>query len=121
MCAPLAYRHALWLSGRAVCETPHAHCARAGAGTGRLNGRAEQLLGQFIAESPAGAAAARGRVAVATKLAPYPWRVTAGQFVGAARGSLRRLGLEQVCARACACACACVRASTRAGCVSVCV
>lgn len=64
-------------------------------GTGRLNGRSEQLLGRFTAEYP-GSAAARGGVHIATKLAAYPWRVTPGNMVAACRGSLRRLGAERL-------------------------
>ncbi|EIE24793.1 Aldo/keto reductase [Coccomyxa subellipsoidea C-169] len=63
------------------------------AGTGRLNGRSEQLLGRFIAESPT---KRRDDVLIATKFAAYPWRVTPGQYVSACRGSLRRLGLNQL-------------------------
>ncbi|KAK9918860.1 hypothetical protein WJX75_007596 [Coccomyxa subellipsoidea] len=62
-------------------------------GTGRLNGRSEQLLGRFIAES---SARKTDDVLIATKLAAYPWRVTPGQYVSACRGSLRRLGLDQL-------------------------
>ena len=40
-------------------------------GTGRLNGRSEELLGDFIAELPA---LRRSQLTVATKLAPFPWR-----------------------------------------------
>ena len=54
------------------------------AGTGRLNGRSEQLLGRFIAEYP-GSQATRDGVLVATKLAAYPWRITPGQYVAACR------------------------------------
>jgi pyridoxine 4-dehydrogenase len=87
-------------------------------GTLELNGRAEILLGQFerryqsekVASKSSdswwdalvktdnplngGSTAASDRNAqqVATKLAPYPWRVTRGSVVQAARGSLRRLG-----------------------------
>ncbi|CAL5226840.1 g9706 [Coccomyxa viridis] len=64
-------------------------------GTGRLNGRSEQLLGKFIAESPA-KRRTRDGILVATKLAAYPWRVTPAQYVQACRGSLQRLGLEQI-------------------------
>ena len=56
----------------------------ASAGTGRLNGRSEQLLGKFIAESPAGRKTRDG-ILVATKLAAYPWRLTPAQFVQACR------------------------------------
>lgn len=44
-------------------------------GTGLLNGRSEQLLGQFIAEA---GAKAQYPVQVASKFAAYPWRLTAG-------------------------------------------
>ncbi|KAK9819378.1 hypothetical protein WJX81_001884 [Elliptochloris bilobata] len=64
-------------------------------GTGRLNGRSEELLGRFIREYP-GPARVRDGVLIATKLAAYPWRLTPGQFVKAVRGSLRRLGREQL-------------------------
>jgi len=81
-------------------------------GTLDLNGRAEILLGEFerryIKE--------RGEVLeekkdwldifskenpvqpqqVATKFAPYPWRVTPNQMVQAARSSLNRLGQEKL-------------------------
>ena len=40
-------------------------------GTGRLNGRSEELLGDFIAELPP---QRRSQLTVATKLAPFPWR-----------------------------------------------
>ena len=53
-------------------------------GTGRLNGRSEELLGRFIREYP-GPQRARERVLIATKLAAYPWRLTPGQFVSAVR------------------------------------
>ena len=59
-------------------------------GTGSLEGRAEVLLGRGLrshadrAESDA--------VVVATKLAPYPWRLTRGSMVAAVRKSLGRLG-----------------------------
>lgn len=48
-----------------------------GAGTGALNGRSEQLLGQFVKEAPV-SDAARSNVCIATKLAAYPWRLTSG-------------------------------------------
>lgn len=56
--------------------------AAVAAGTGRLNGRSEQLLGRFIAES---SARKTDDVLIATKLAAYPWRVTPGQYVSACR------------------------------------
>jgi aryl-alcohol dehydrogenase-like predicted oxidoreductase len=52
-------------------------------------GRAESLLGRFIAEA--------GRpVSVATKFFPYPWRVTGSQLLAALRTSLARLGVPDV-------------------------
>lgn len=62
------------------------------AGTGRLNGRSEQLLGRFIAEYP-GPQTRRDGVLVATKLAAYPWRVTPGQFVAACRWVVQASGM----------------------------
>jgi len=60
-------------------------------GTGKLEGRAETLLGDFAASS------ARGdRAFIATKLAPYPSRLTAAAFVDAAQSSLRRLRRARV-------------------------
>lgn len=53
------------------------------AGTGKLEGRSEQLLGQFLDAYP-GSPAVRGNVRIATKLAAYPWRLTPKQ-VGAGR------------------------------------
>ena len=60
-----------------ICGLPY-------AGTGRLNGRSEELLGRFIREYP-GPQRAREGVLIATKLAAYPWRLTPGQFVKAVR------------------------------------
>ena len=59
-------------------------------GTGRLSGRSESLLGQFRAEGRG--ARAPLPVAVATKIAPYPWRLTSGQWLAAARASAERAG-----------------------------
>lgn len=50
---------------------------------------------RFIREYP-GTDRVRGNVHVATKLAAYPWRVLPGNMVAACKGSLRRLGAEQV-------------------------
>ena len=78
-------------------------------GTLDLNGRAEFLLGEFerryqsevaqrgtqklwldlMSLSPT---SSNQQQQVATKLAPYPWRVTRGQIVRAAKASLKRLG-----------------------------
>lgn len=87
-------------------------------GTLDLNGRAEILLGTFerryqeekrttdgkgsqqiqpwwdlssFTKASTTTNADRNKQQVATKLAPYPWRVTPGQVVRAAEGSLRRL------------------------------
>ncbi|KFM22840.1 putative oxidoreductase, chloroplastic [Auxenochlorella protothecoides] len=59
-------------------------------GTGRLNGRSERLLGNFMRDSR------ETRPVIATKLAAYPWRLLPGQWVAAARASSKRLGLERV-------------------------
>eukprot|EP00775_Hariotina_reticulata_P001988 gene1988-2310_t len=64
-------------------------------GTGALSGRSEKLLGQFIREYP-GSSRLSSNLHVATKFAAYPWRVTPGNIVAACRGSLRRLGQEQI-------------------------
>jgi len=55
-------------------------------------GRSERLLGQFIHEESPG----QRRPIVATKFAPYPWRLTKGQLIPALKHSLRRLDLAQV-------------------------
>jgi aryl-alcohol dehydrogenase-like predicted oxidoreductase len=52
-------------------------------------GQSERLLGECIRASAE-------PVTVATKFWPYPWRLARGQLLGALRGSLKRLGLEQV-------------------------
>ncbi|PZU99465.1 MAG: aldo/keto reductase [Leptolyngbya sp.] len=58
-------------------------------GTGRLNGRSEVLLGQFAKgyQGPN-----RDALCLATKLAVYPWRLTAGSVVKAGTASVERLG-----------------------------
>jgi pyridoxine 4-dehydrogenase len=57
-------------------------------GTGKLQGRSEELLGQF-------ASAYQGinqdRIQLATKLAPYPWRLTPASLVRAGQASSHRL------------------------------
>ncbi len=52
-------------------------------------GKSERFLGQFIGGNGA-------RPVVATKFMPLPWRVSKGQFLGALRKSLQRLGQPQV-------------------------
>ena len=41
-------------------------------GTGKFNGRSEKLLGDFLSEIPK---SQKRRIQIATKLAPYPWRI----------------------------------------------
>lgn len=87
-------------------------------GTFDLNGRAEVLLGTFerrflqeSASSPTSSSlnplwnfrsmrkdgqSLPSRQQVATKFAPYPWRITPGSFVGAARASLKRLKQDKL-------------------------
>ena len=88
-------------------------------GTLELNGRAEILLGQFerryqnelIDASRTATSSEWWKVGsgsskrqkedlskqqVATKFAPYPWRITRGSIVQAAKGSLRRLEQEKL-------------------------
>jgi pyridoxine 4-dehydrogenase len=81
-------------------------------GTLELNGRAEILLGEFerrLESELSTTATTSPRYLppwwrsknvhpqqVATKFAPYPWRVTSGSFVAAARGSLRRLKQDKL-------------------------
>lgn len=57
-------------------------------GTGRFSGRSEELLGRFCAALPE---AARRRLTVATKLAPFPWRLGRGGFDRALAASQQRL------------------------------
>jgi pyridoxine 4-dehydrogenase len=57
-------------------------------GTGRLQGRSEELLGRFCAALPQ---EQRSRLCVATKLAPFPWRLGRHGYDRALVGSLRRL------------------------------
>merc|ERR1711966_327724 len=77
------------------------------------NGRAEILLGQFerkyqdelTREGAFGfrrflgsnAAANSNKQQIATKIAPYPWRITRGSLVQAARESLARIGQDKLC------------------------
>ncbi|MFN6133489.1 MAG: aldo/keto reductase [Synechococcaceae cyanobacterium] len=58
-------------------------------GTGRLNGRSEALLGRFCAALPP---ERRAELTVATKLAPYPWRLGRQGYAAAFAASLERLG-----------------------------
>lgn len=77
-------------SGTCVCPE-HLLSPRPGApadGTGKLNGRSELLLGKFIEEYP-GSERVRSSIRVATKIAPYPWRLTRKQARRRATGWLR--------------------------------
>lgn len=57
-------------------------------GTGRYGGRSESLLGDFVEALPP---ARRQRLTVATKLAPFPWRLGRRGFEAAFEASRRRL------------------------------
>ncbi|HEY9665847.1 MAG TPA: aldo/keto reductase [Coleofasciculaceae cyanobacterium] len=58
-------------------------------GTGRLNGRSEQLLGRFSREY---LGSGKDNVCIATKLAAFPWRLTRQSMVSAGKSSAKRLG-----------------------------
>lgn len=61
-------------------------------GTLDLNGRAETLLGNFERRYKGTEMNSNYRPQqVATKIAPYPWRITPGNIVRSTEGSLRRL------------------------------
>jgi len=64
-------------------------------GTGRLEGRSEQLLGQFLMEYP-GSDSFGSNVRIASKLAAYPWRLAPKQWVNACRASLERLQMDRM-------------------------
>ncbi len=58
-------------------------------GTGKLKGRSEILLGKFDREYQG---VNKHNICLATKLAPYPWRLTRGAMVAAGKASAERLG-----------------------------
>ncbi|MEL6578150.1 MAG: aldo/keto reductase [Cyanobacteria bacterium J06621_12] len=58
-------------------------------GTGKLNGQSEKLLGKF---EQAYTGDNKDRICLATKLAAYPWRLTAKSMVKAAKASGTRMG-----------------------------
>lgn len=61
-------------------------------GTGALSGRAESLLGGFFNDRSLCSSSYReSKVIAATKIAPYPWRVTGKMFESAARASVARM------------------------------
>ncbi len=57
-------------------------------GSGKFNGRSEYLLGQFVQEIPNNKAK---RLTIATKLAPFPWRIGRNGFRKAFLSSQKRL------------------------------
>ncbi len=57
-------------------------------GTGRLNGHSEKLIGKFLNQTPI---TQKNKVQIATKLAPYPWRIGRTGFNIPYKNSLRRL------------------------------
>ncbi|UPM51380.1 aldo/keto reductase [Synechococcus sp. A10-1-5-1] len=57
-------------------------------GTGRLNGRSELLLGRFAMQA---STAQRQQLCIATKLAPFPWRLGRHGYAKAFAASQRRL------------------------------
>jgi pyridoxine 4-dehydrogenase len=58
-------------------------------GTGKLNGRSEQLLGRF---AKAYQGVNQENICIATKLAAYPWRLTRKSMMNACKSSAERLG-----------------------------
>ena len=57
-------------------------------GTGKLNARSEELLGKFLLDT---SFSQKKRIKIATKLAPYPWRVGNKGFTKPFFKSLKRL------------------------------
>tara|TARA_Y100000589_G_scaffold1660_1_gene1542 strand:- start:474 stop:1199 length:726 start_codon:yes stop_codon:yes gene_type:complete len=57
-------------------------------GTGRLSGRSEQLIGEFLQRTNK---AKKNKIKIATKLAPYPWRLGRKGFCLPFKKSLTRL------------------------------
>ncbi len=58
-------------------------------GTGKLKGRSEILLGEFSQQYQG---ANQVKICLATKLAPYPWRLTRGSMFKAGQASIARMG-----------------------------
>ena len=75
------FRQAL-ASGLSLVDTADSY------GTGRLNGRSELLLGRFAAALPA---LRRSKLCIATKLAPFPWRIGRRGLDRALDASMNRL------------------------------
>ena len=57
-------------------------------GTGSLKGRSEELLGKFLLDT---SSFQKNRIQIATKLAPYPWRIGNKGFTKPYLNSLERL------------------------------
>ncbi|CAM9670094.1 unnamed protein product, partial [Ascophyllum nodosum] len=64
-------------------------------GTGRIVGQAERLLGKFVREYP-GDARARRDLRIATKFAPYPYRIGSQSIVRACDETLERVGANSL-------------------------
>ncbi len=73
---------------RAVALGLHVFDTADSYGTGRFNGRSEELLGRFAMALPA---EQRQRLCIATKLAPFPWRLGRQGYRRAFAASQRRL------------------------------
>ncbi len=58
-------------------------------GTGKLNGQSEKLLGKFTHQYTG---TNQDKICLATKLAPYPWRLTRKSMIAAGKASAQRLG-----------------------------
>ena len=76
-----AYREAL-KRGYSLIDTADSY------GTGRFNGRSEKLLGIFLSQTPE---SQKRKIQIATKLAPYPWRLGRKGFNKPYKNSLERL------------------------------
>ena len=59
-------------------------------GTGKLAGRSETLLGQFLSQLERKDVASK--VKIITKLAPFPWRIGEESMIAASKESILRLG-----------------------------
>ncbi|CAM9913372.1 unnamed protein product [Ectocarpus fasciculatus] len=64
-------------------------------GTGKIVGQAERLLGKFVREYP-GSDKVRGDLQIATKFAPYPYRVGSQSIVKACDETLERVGADSL-------------------------
>ena len=62
-------------------------------GTGNLQGRSESLIGKFLVDTPS---VKQKRIQIATKLAPYPWRIGDKGFNKPFLKSLEKIGRAHV-------------------------